>query len=262
MDPRVKTVILDRDLLPVLPQVDATEILEKHFEPIVIRVLQRLHPSCHVFVFKPVVVNEGGRWQPDLAMVDKSMGYWFVIEVETASHLLHQHILPQVKALRDGEYGSDAVKLLAKNLDISEGRATTLIQCLPRYVCVIANADNKEWEQALAAENIQFVSMATYQDRQGQTAHIVTGVLKPGERSLGFGIVRVTMDAIQISAPAQWKATTYRVIDSTGESNWECYFHEGRAWLTKKKGLLTMEDGKPVQFILLDNGSILLRTFI
>src|SRR5438067_2093186 len=113
MEPRVKTIILDREHLPALAEMDATAIAERQFEITAVRILRALYPSCHVFEFKPVINYSGTGWRPDLALVDKNMGYWFVIEVEIATHSLQRHVLPQVSAFRFGDYGDESARSLS-----------------------------------------------------------------------------------------------------------------------------------------------------
>ncbi len=63
MDTRVKTIVLDRDYLPTLDQMDATAIPEKQFEGTATRVLKSLHPTCHVFEFKSLINYGGTGWK-------------------------------------------------------------------------------------------------------------------------------------------------------------------------------------------------------
>jgi len=262
MGPRVKTIVLDRDYLPKLDQVDATATPEKQFEATAIRVLARLYPTCRVFIFKPTIINDGTGWQPDVALVDKNMGYWFVIEVETASHSIQRHIMPQVLAFRFGDYGDEVAQTLSDNLGISFQQAQTVIKHVPRYIAVVSNGDNEEWEASLAAENVQFISIAGFQDIQGQTAHMVTGTIKPAQKSLCFGTVVATVQAVRVPQTPFWIEGTYRVTDLTGTSNWDCAVHGGFAWLTKRRGILTMDDRTPIQILVQDDASLLLRPLI
>ncbi len=262
MDTRVKTIVLDRDYLPTLDQMDSTAIPENRFEATALRVLKSLHPTCHVFQFKPTVSYNGTGWRPDLALVEKNMGYWFVIEVEIATHSLQRHIMPQVTAFRFGDYGQEACQKLSENLSITLQQAQTLIKHVPQYVAVVSNSDNTEWDKALAAENIQFVSIAGFQDVQGQTAHLVTGTLKPAQRSLCFGTAFSTFQAIRLPQSDFWREQIYRVTDSTGTATWECTLQEGYAWLAKRRGVINIDDRTPVQFLLRDDDSLLLRTLV
>ena len=263
MDSRVKTIVLDRDNLPTLDQMDATAIPENRFEATALRLLKSLHPTCYVFPFKPIINYSGTGWKPDLAVVEKKMGYWFVIEVEIATHSLQRHIMPQVTAFRFGDYGDETAQALSENLNnVSFQQAQTLIRHIPRYIAVVSNSDNVEWESALAAENIQFVSIAGFEDVQGQTAHLVTGTLKPAERSLCFGTVFATFQAIRVPQAPFWSEQSYRVTDSTGTANWECTLQGGYAWLAKRRGVLSFDDRTPIQILFRDDDSLFLRSLI
>lgn len=260
MDPRVKKIILDRDEMPQLSQADATAAAEKDFEATAMRLLQHLYPTCFVVPFKAYIRHNDTGWRPDLALVDKRWGYWFLIEVETVNHSFVKHVLPQVMAFRDGEHTDESWQRLSESLGIDPRRAKTLVSLIPQYVAVVSNADNLEWERKLSAENIQFMSIASFKDADSTTAYYVTGSLRAAQRSAGFGMYLASWDEIRLEKPENWKEQTYRITDSTGTANWECVKRDGMAFLSKKRGLLKLANEDYVQFISQDDGTLQMRT--
>ncbi len=259
MEQSVKTILLNEFGLARLDQEDPTAAFEAAFEEVASKVLRQLYPSCHVLQFKPTVQSGGTGWKPDLALVDSTYAFWFIIEVEIATHSLQRHVLPQVRALRDGDYGAEAVNILSQLIGITKDRAATIVQHIPRYMGVISNQENSEWVNALAAENIQHMSIATFSGTPGGSVYFISGLLEPAERSLGFGLVLASHQAIRARRRGFWRQGTYMITEPSGASKWDCIVDGNNVWLTKQKGVITIPDQTYVQLIARDDGAILLR---
>jgi hypothetical protein len=233
-----------------LDATDPTSVSEELFEEIVITTLRRFYPSCYTIPFKPVIQHNGEGWKPDLALIDKNFGYWFIIEVETASHSLQKHVLPQVRAFQEGIYGDAAIKSLSAALGVSYQKAGTIVEHVPRHIAVISNHEDVNWTKYLEAENIQHVSITAYCDDTSvsQVFH-VTGVLKAAECCIGFG--KVSADFIRVWAPSPfWQnGHSYRMSENSGTANWLCTIDDKGIWLTKKRGVMQQPDSSFVQFI-------------
>lgn len=253
------TILLDEPHLPRFNKTDPTASLEAEFEGVAVRMLARLYPSCHVFTFRPLVVHSGAGWRPDLVIIDKNWAYWFVVEVEITTHSLEKHVLPQVRAFRDGDYGVDTAAAVAHAVGISTERAATLVKYVPRYVAVVSNQEEPRWASALGAENVQYISVAGYHRSHGPPAYVVTGLLHPAERSVGFGTALPSHQSIRLPKSDFWQQGVYRVVESTGVADWECFVDAQVVWLTKRKGLVTLPEKAWVQMIAQDDGLLLLR---
>lgn len=259
MEPSVNTIITGLSAGSVLHLQDSTAVKEKHFEIVALQVLRVCYPNCRVFQFRPTVTFEDANWSPDLAVVEKENRYWFVVEVETASHHLEKHVLPQALAFAQGEYGSDAIAILSRELGISEKEAATVLQYIPRYVAVVSNQPNEVWTRKLEALNIQHVAIVSYQSASHETAHGINGFLIPSEECLGFGRVRAIDNAIVTRAQEFWKDGELQVISPLGINTWTCTSAEKRAWLIKKAGLIEFPDQGVVQLVRRSDGSLLFR---
>lgn len=225
-------------------------IAEADFEETVLWVFGEMFPDCLAIPFKPLVEYDGTRWRPDIALIDKKCRYWFVVEVETINHSLQKHVLPQVTAFKRGVYTQEATNLIASALNVSPDQAATFIEYVPRYVAVLANAQNAEWESRLAAEKVQFMSISAYAGVPDKQTLLVHGDLLAGEQSLGFGNVRATDQAIVCACNGFWTEKEYKITDETGTSIWGCRIAGNTAWLTKTRGLIDLEDGTILRFLL------------
>jgi len=242
-----------------LDQVDPTGRLERDFRKTVALVAPKLFPDFVVMPFTPKVVNQGSVWQPDLAFVDKRLGYWYVVEVEVQTHDLRKHVVPQVTAFRDGDYGADASMQMAKGLGVPSDNAATLIRSVPRYVLVISNSFDTDWSETLRSENISFVSIMEYGDTEKVQGYFVEGYIEPPARSLGFGRVVASHNAVLIRKDPRWKNETYEIIDNAGKAVWDCVVDGDQVWLTKRRGFVLYEDGWFVQLMVDPSGALTMR---
>ncbi len=259
MDARVRTILLDEPDIARFDQADPTATPEAVFEIAALRMLGRLYPSCYAFSFKPLVVHNSVGWRPDVAIIDRNWAYWFVVEIETATHSFEKHVLPQVLGLRDGEYGEDAAAMIAETVGISPDKAATLVRYVPRYVLVVSNHDDTDWERCLSAERIQFMSIARFHRVSGAPAFLVTGLLRPAERSVGFGLVLASHQAIRLPRNEFWHPGIYRVAECGGTANWDCIIDGSMVWLTKRQGVVLQQDKTWVHIIAQDDDLLLVH---
>ncbi|MEK6303152.1 MAG: hypothetical protein AABO41_20765 [Acidobacteriota bacterium] len=239
---------------------DPTGVLEAEFEAVVIRVLMQLYTDCIVFPFRPDVRYDDAIWNPDLALVDRNHGYWFVIEVEIATHHLEKHVLPQVTAFSEGMYGVNAAEQLARGVGINLSQAHTLLSVIPRDVVVVSNRYDERWTTKLDSVGVQHLAIASYRNvTTAQVVHKIDGELIPAQRSIGFGKVRAEDGVIVTQIGSFWKEGVFEIIGPEGAAKWICSILEGRAWLMKKRGLIEFHDQAFVQFLLRHDGSLLVR---
>jgi hypothetical protein len=242
--------------IPLLSPEDATTVREADFEQLCLRLLPELFPRSFVFPFKSRVLCDGEVWRPDIALVDGGFAYWYILEVETEAHSLQKHVLPQVRAFRDGELDSAAANIVSEAIGRPLEDARTLIAYAPRYVGVVSNWPNAEWRQVLRSEGVQFLSIQSFRNPCGQCAYLTEGVLSPGVRSVGYGLVLTSSQTIKVPAAGFWQPGAYRIVDLIGEDEWTCVVDGGFAWLSKRRGMIQLPERSYVMFILRDDGSI------
>lgn len=229
---------------------DPTPRSEEDFERTVIQVLRELYPDCRVVPFKPLIECDAEGWRPDLALVEKGFAYWFVIEVELATHSLQKHVIPQVRAFRLGEYGQEVWNALADGLGISVDQAATITRYVPRYIAVVSNQEDDHWLKTLASQNTQLVTISEYDGGYlNKSALLVNGSLIAAEQSLGFGTVYATQQIIRTPVNPFWKPGEYRIMEPEGMAAWSCVIEKDGVWLAKKKGLIRLDDRSIVQIL-------------
>jgi hypothetical protein len=256
----MNTIVTDFPPLTAYELCDSSGVKEIEFQEVAIRLLSRLYPDSVVFPFHPNVRFEDAVWQPDLALVDRQLRYWFIIEVEISTHHLEKHVLPQVTAFSEGVYGDDAAKQLSNGMNISHNEARTLLSMIPRDVVVVSNRIDEKWTRKLASVGVQIMAITTYRNiTTGQAVHNIEGELIPSQCSLGFGRVRAEDSAVVTQIGTFWNEGQFEISGPEGIARWECSVINGIAWLMKTKGLIEFHDGAIVQFLRRNDGSIVVR---
>lgn len=239
---------------------DPTGVKESEFQETVIRVMSHLYPDCKIFRFYPNVRYNDAIWQPDLAVVDRGLRFWFVIEVEIATHHLEKHVLPQVTAFNEGIYEGNAAQQLANGLGISEEQARTVLLMIPRDVVVISNRFDERWTRKLLSVGVQMISVSEYRNpTTAQRVHRIDGELIPSLRSVGFGRVRADDSVIVTQDNGFWKDGVFDIFGPEGMGRWICSVLDGRVWLMKSKGVIEFHNRALVQFLLRNDGSLAVR---
>jgi hypothetical protein len=257
----MNTVITNSPPITLYDLCDPTAVKETDFVNEVIRLVSHLYPNFHVFTFCPEVTDEEAVWKPDLAIVDKNLQFWFVVEVETASHNLEKHVLPQVQAFMRGDFAANSALLLARALGVSEKQGQTIMAYVPRDVIVIGNKIDGVWKSKLNSIGVHYLAIETYRNRvTAQTANRIDGDLIPAQRSIGFGQVRAIDRVITSKAGDFWKAGEYLITGPAGIANWTCVVADATAWLMKTSGILEFNDGAYVQFVQRLDGSVVVRS--
>jgi hypothetical protein len=227
---------------------------------VAVQVLRVAYPNCHIFPFRPSISFEDAAWSPDIAIVEKTHRYWFVGEVETGSHHLEKHVIPQTLAFVEGRYGSDAIAILSRELKVSDKVAATIVSYIPRYVAVVSNQPNDAWTRKLQSINVQHLAISSYYSPvTHQTIHSVDGFLVPAEECLGFGRVRATDNAIVTPSQDVWKDGNIRVISPRGLNTWTCTTAGKSVWVMKRAGVIEFPDGSIVQLLRRSDGLLLFR---
>lgn len=261
MEPSVKQLIFSKcSPERLFAQVDPTQPSEKEFEEVVLATLNCLYPNYVCYQFSGTFRYLERGWRPDIAMISKDFGHWFVIEVELVSHSLASHVLPQVTAFKLGEYEPDCISQLVNRTGQSEATVRSFLGTSPRHVAVIANKYLPEWEISLKALQIQMATVALYENTNGEQAYEMSGSLIPQEEHLGVG--RYSAIDRSIIATSKIRIATGRrwILDLDGhEAEWTVQDQNERLWITKRKGVPNIIDGSSLQIMRTSNGSLRLR---
>ena len=102
----------------------------------------------------PPLINyveaEEGRRRPDLALVDRSYRYWWVVEIEMAHHSLYHHVIPQVEVFARGKYEQRHCDYLHnKCTNLNYAGLTDMIKGAQPRVLVVVNENVPRWREPI-----------------------------------------------------------------------------------------------------------------
>ena len=139
-------------------EIDPQAFFESEFEAVILQNVHLLCPHAHLVPFKQTVFSSGFESKkPDLALIDWDYRFWWVIEVELASHNLSSHVIPQTRVLVEGRYGEDHVAALARqNKSLDPVRLEAMMRGEMPRVVVISNRYDHLWERELATIGVSY----------------------------------------------------------------------------------------------------------
>ena len=119
---------------------------EAEFEELILSRASSLFPDYHVVPFKISVESEDGRKTPDLALIERSYRYWWVVEVEMAHHSLRGHVIPQVEVFARGRYGQEHCDyMVGKCSGLDQNALADMIKGSQPRVLVVVNRAVPNW---------------------------------------------------------------------------------------------------------------------
>ncbi|RAI57549.1 hypothetical protein [Roseicella frigidaeris] len=233
---------------------------ETEFEATAARALGRAYAGYRCVVFGGSFDYEGSIRRPDLALVARDYSHWFVVEVELLSHSLEGHVLPQMRALRFGEPQDDCALVLARELSLHLSQAQTLLRAVPRSTIVIANGHSRDWQVALRALDVGYLSVSAFKAADGREAFEIWGALAPVTESIGFGVFVSADGALRMARTVRLPEGSVQIEAEHGSVGlWTVRRDERFAWISKDQGRPTLPDDARVQLLRNANGRILLR---
>lgn len=241
----MKTLIVG-DCAPdhLFDAIDQTDALERDFELSVVKALTCAYPTYRCITFGGTFRLDDRGSRPDLALISKDLSHWFVIEVELSTHSFDGHVLPQVRAFRYGEPQQDCANILARELGIDVAQAQTLVQCVPRFVAVIANRYVAHWEIVLDGVGAQLLSVTVFNSGAGVTAYGIEGVLAAPVRSLGFGQYSATDRSVRFATNLLLPDGQIEICEPSGTiSLWNVARTSEAAWVTRSNGRPDIPNG-------------------
>lgn len=153
--------------------------LEVEFERLIEANSELLIDDAIVVPFKQTVCADGlPDRRPDLALVDRQYRFWWVIEVEIATHSLGGHVLPQVQTFVEGRYGRDHAAALNRASErLDHDKLLAMMAGDQPEVVVIANRHLDSWETSIKNEGAHFCVMNVYRSENNRDIFIFDGGL-------------------------------------------------------------------------------------
>ena len=152
--------------------LSSTALYESEYERLLLSNARALFPDYYVVEFKPIIQSEYGTAKPDLALVDRELRLWWVVEVELAHHPLKGHVLPQVEILTSGHYTASEAELLTQSIpEMDSEVASDLVKGAQPPVLVIVNQARPGWHEAITQLGASLMIAEVF--RSGRNAHAI-----------------------------------------------------------------------------------------
>ena len=211
---------------------------ESDFESVILSRANSLFPQFHVVPFRMPVESEEGRKIPDLALVDLTYRFWWVVEVEMAHHSLHGHVMPQVEVFARGKYGEEHANYLASRRDdLHRAALQDMIMGAQPRVLVVVNRNVPDWIEPI--HRLDGIVTVVELFRSGRNQHIlrVNGDYPEGEDAHIASFCRLDStlpSLLQVDSPATLGIATGEQIAiefNGGLTNWSRLDTSDRVWL-------------------------------
>ena len=153
-------------------QLSSTALYENEYERLLLSNSRALFPDYHVVKFKPIIQSEHGSARPDLALVDRGLRLWWVVEIELAHHELKGHVLPQAEILTSGHYGANEAQLLDLAIpELDSQTASDIVKGTQPQLLVIVNQTRPGWHDAIAQLGGSLMIAEVF--RSGKNVHAI-----------------------------------------------------------------------------------------
>ncbi len=157
-------------------QLSPAALPETDFENLLIQNGEVFRADSWVIPYKPVIYSADSSARPDLAIIDHQYRDWFVVEVEMRRHSLIGHVLPQVRTLRDGYYGSnEAEYIIARRPDLDAAKVRDLMLGTSPQIVTVADRSDEGWRSTLNGAGIIFMTMEIFKSELNQYIFAVNG---------------------------------------------------------------------------------------
>ena len=243
-------------------QLSSTSLYEADYERLLLANAPALFPEYYVIPFKPIIQSETGSARPDLALVDRDLRLWWVVEVEMGHHSLNGHVLPQVAVLATGRYALAEAELLHKVIaPLDASTAIDLVKGAQPGVVVIANERRARWEDELRKLDVTLMIVEVFRSDRNAHALRVNGTYPstPEDFLSECQLDPLIPGLLVIQAPAQLQVQTgsHLWIEIDGNlTEWTRYDVQDKVWL-KSLGTNPLSGQRgPFKLLRRENGQL------
>jgi len=125
---------------------------------------------------------------------------------------------------------------------------------------VIANKDNHEWELALSAFDVQFLSASVFASRSKVEAVEIAGQLEILESHVAFGTFSAIDRALRFPRAIALPDGDIQISDPSGtNARWIVTRDETWAWVQKARGNPDIADGNQLQIVRSVTGRFVMK---
>lgn len=160
-------------------EIDPQAFFETEFEAVILQNVHLLCADATLVPFKQTVFSsEYESKRPDLALIDNAYRFWWVIEVELATHSLASHVIPQTRVLMDGRYGDEHIEaLLRSNPSLDRDRLEAMMRGEPPRVVVISNKYDAQWARDLSSIGVSYSVFNVFRSTLNNDIFLFDGLL-------------------------------------------------------------------------------------
>lgn len=141
---------------------------ETEFENVLRQEAELLFGNYYLVPFKTPVLSEqdNDAREPDLALIHRSYGGWWVVEVELGHHAFEGHVLPQVRTFAHAKYGmAEADYLCGREPALNREKLIEMFKGRQPRVLVIVNAPVDGWGAQLRPFGARVVICQMFRNR-------------------------------------------------------------------------------------------------
>ena len=157
-------------------QLSSASLYEIEYQRLLLDRAEVLFPGYFLTRFDPLIQSDHDGRKPDLALVDRKLRSWWVVEVEMAHHSLAGHVVPQVTTLVNGRYGLAEAERLSEGIpSLALDDALDLLKGEQPRVLVIANERRLGWEEELRRVSAMLMVVEVFRSDRNRYSLRVNG---------------------------------------------------------------------------------------
>lgn len=157
-------------------EISPNALTEAEFESLLVSNSEVIRSGTVIVPFKKTVHAGETSARADLAMIAEDYRHWVVVEVEVSRHDLYAHVIPQVRALREGNYTQAHVSyLLSKNPGFNANKLADMLRGDPPAVLVLVNKPDEEWRRELRRYGAHIMVFEIYRSTSNRHIFAIDG---------------------------------------------------------------------------------------
>lgn len=259
------TKIVVESPLQVLSRFNpATEL---DFERQVLRCTEPLFPGYAAGLWKPRIRDPYGRGaQPDMVLVSRDLGLWYVVELEFVSHSVTGHVRPQLETLGQGIYDSALIPSLRDAVpDVPEGILADLVYKEPGLLC-IADGYSERLKSACSDNGFELCVLEPHRGDNGGWALSATHLASPMTSPISVNRYQLRRgktlgDKEFLGLPGHFPvlAGSVYVLGESGDYAHECLVHRSDSGVYLLLPTSMAPRDRPLSLTMIDRGQRKLR---
>jgi hypothetical protein len=218
----------------------SSALYEAEFERIVLQKSKLLFPGFLPAAYKRTVYSDIDAARPDYALIEDGYREWWIVELELAHHSFNGHVLPQITALINADYGGEeAAYLAAKNSALDPRALQDLLKGKVPRVLVVVNEVRNEWVAPLRAVGAELAVFEIFRSNRDRYVYRFNGFTPrpPGNVLSRCRLDRTLTWALRLDSPGALDLQRNKPIEmlfGDSFSEWQRLDSSDTVWLVPK----------------------------